>query len=117
MNQDLKKGIEWLFNHCNTSYSLKDTIEVFELFFAAYEHFTEEKHPVINVGQIKDIIENMPFVCVGNCEDNTLDISVEDYKLMIPAYFMTNYKNCDYHINHFFSGKIRELKYYESHND
>ena len=59
MNQDFKKGIEWLFNHCNTSYSLRDTIEVFELFFAAYEHFTEEKHPVINVGQIKNIIENM----------------------------------------------------------
>lgn len=117
MNKDFIKGIEWIYKLCKTSYSLEDTIKLFELYFAAYEHFTEEKHPVINVGQVKNIIENMPFLCVGNCEDNVLDISIEDYQLMIPAYFMTHYKNCDYHINHFFSGKIRELKYYESHTD
>ena len=37
-----------------------------------------------------------------------------NYKEMIDNYFYTHYPNCDRNICHFFSGKIRELKFYET---
>lgn len=42
------------------------------------------------------------------------DISPDAYYAMIDQHFATKYKNCDYNINHFFSGKVRELRFYES---
>lgn len=32
---------------------------------------------------------------------------------MIDAYFETEFYDCNYRINHFFSGQIRELRFYE----
>ena len=33
---------------------------------------------------------------------------------MIDQHFQTRYRRCDYNINHFFSGRIRELRFYET---
>ena len=43
-----------------------------------------------------------------------MDIDPDCYEDMIDRHFRTRYRNCDYNINHFFSGRIRELRFYET---
>lgn len=42
------------------------------------------------------------------------DHASEGYLILIDQHFQTEYQNCDYRINHFFSGSIRELRFYET---
>ena len=44
----------------------------------------------------------------------TMDIDPDCYEDMIDKHFRTRYRNCDYNINHFFSGRIRVLRFYET---
>jgi len=94
-----------------SSYSLQDILEVFRYYFETYELVFEEAHPAISISQIAAMIGEMPHL-----QDNTqsIEVSPEDYKLMIDQHFVTKYRACDYNINHFFSGKIRNLRYYET---
>ena len=41
------------------------------------------------------------------------EFEYEEYAPIIEQHFKTQYYNCDYNINHFFSGKIRALRFYE----
>ena len=41
-------------------------------------------------------------------------LEAEDYRTLIPAYFLIDFQNCDYGISHFFSGEIRMNRYYET---
>lgn len=92
-------------------YTFAESMAVFRYFFAGYEAFTGEPHPPISAAQIARICGLMPF-----WDQTPAGVSVfepEDYPPMIDRYFATPFRNCDYRINHFFSGKIRELRFYE----
>lgn len=93
-------------------FTMNDCVSVFRYFFEAFKHFRGEDHPLINTEQVKTIIEEMPYVTNEHFEE-IIDIPVCFYPPMIDRYFKTKYENCDYRINHFFSGRIRELKFYE----
>lgn len=100
------------YRRCGGSlYSLNDALAVFRYYFDTYEMIMETAHPMISIAQIAGIIEKMPFILDTSAK--TCDIMAEDYKLIIDQHFITEYKNCDYNINHFFSGKIRDLRYFE----
>ena len=106
-------NIKLAYRHCdNNLYSLEDVQSVFKYYFETYEFVFEKVHPVVTVKQIRDIIEKMPYVLNG--EETMIDISVDDYEMMIDQHFVTKYKKCDYNIIHFFSGRVRELRYFES---
>ena len=92
-------------------YSLEEVLWVFRFYFQTYEDTFGESHPPIRKEQIARIIEAMPFI---NWEDGTADIYSSDYEALIEQHFQTRYHNCDYNINHFFSGDIRMLRYYET---
>lgn len=95
------------------AYSLEDALNVFRYFFTKYEEFTGEPHPPIKASQIARIIQDMPYIFLENREDTYADVESEDYPAIIDKYFKTPFKNCDYRINHFFSGRVRELRFYE----
>lgn len=95
------------YQEAKTPYSLQEVLDVFGYFFEAYEAKMKEAHPPIRRGQIKCIIALMPFYGSG------VDISPEDYPLLIDSYFRTPFRNCNYRINHFFSGDIRTMRMYE----
>lgn len=91
----------------NSPYSIEQVLQVFWIYFSTYERYIGNPHPPIKEGQIRRIINKMP--CTGN-----FDIYPEDYEALIKKHFETQYKyGCDYNINHFFSGEIRELRFYE----
>ena len=41
------------------------------------------------------------------------DVDPEVYQVLIDKHFATKYRHCDYNINHFFSGRIRLMRWLE----
>ena len=98
-----------------SSYSLEEVLQVFMYYFETYEMIFDTAHPMISIGQIARIIEKMPVVLEdGENSSSLTDISPEQYEAIIDQHFVTKYRQCDYNINHFFSGQIRNLRYYET---
>lgn len=94
-------------------FSYDDALEIFRLYFLAYEHFTGCVHPQLKREKIIDIIQNMDEgKTPKNCPYDYMEFSPEDYTDMIDAHFHTKYRNCDYNICHFYSGCIRYLRFY-----
>ena len=96
----------------SSPYSLEEALSVFHYYFKKYEDVTGHPHPPIRAAQIKRLCECMPFLgreISGSIED----IDADCYPVLIDKYFATRYHNCDRNINHFFSGRIRELRFYE----
>jgi hypothetical protein len=96
----------------NPSYTLNDALSVFQRYFEEYENAFGAAHPCISVAQIRKLIEAMPTICYGY--NQFIDLEAADYFIMIKQHFLTQYRACDYHINHFFSGDIRRFRYYET---
>lgn len=109
----------------NNPYTLSDCLEVFRLYFQTYEKYMGRHHPPIRAEQIDNIMQVMPFLELPDPEfvkwmketygrDPGMDISKDLYPRLIQLHFKTRYRRCDYNINHFFSGKIRELRLHEA---
>lgn len=95
-------------------YSLEEVLDVFKTYFLCYEEKFGRPHPNIRAEQIRKIIRKMPYM-EKNGEQLFLDEVPGDifpcvYPYIIRRHFMTKYSGCDYGINHFFSGRIRELR-------
>lgn len=104
-----------VYSGAECTYSLQEVLSVFKCYFAAYEQYRGAAHPRINGRQIEAIIEEMPYTKAdANGGEGIIELSPEDYARMIPKHFNTNYWRCDYNINHFFAGRVRELRYYET---
>lgn len=99
-------------------YSTEDMVSILRRYFDRYREFTGHPHPKISEEQLSKIVEIMPYFREVSPEirkilggkDPGPDILPEEYPEIIEQHFRTNYRNCDYNINHFFSGKIRELR-------
>lgn len=108
-------------------YSLEECLDVFLLYFQTYEEYMSHPHPPIRREQIARIMQDMPFFkqpdpalmkwLIEEYGYNPIpDIAPDMYPILIQLHFKTKYRRCDYNINHFFSGKIRELRWYEANN-
>ena len=90
------------------AYSPEEALGVFGYYFERYEEKTGKPHPWLRAEQIKRIVRAMPYICgVGN-------IPPFEYRFLIDRHFQTRYRNCDYNINHFFSGRVRALRMKET---
>lgn len=105
-------------------YKLSECLEVFRYYFQQYEEHTGHPHPPIRAAQVARIMQDMPFLkrpdpalmefVRERFNYSPIDICADDYPLLIRLHFRTRYKDCDYNINHFFSGRIRELRLHEA---
>lgn len=104
-----------VYSEKESPYSLDDVLGVFSCFFQAFELATDTIHPGIKRQQIADIIDAMPQIWVDKGGENEMliDLEPEYYPDMITRYFDTYFPHCNYRINHFFSGHIREHRYQE----
>lgn len=102
---------EWESTGRPFPYSVDDVLAVFAYFFDAYAAEIHHPHPPLKKEQIHRIIEQMPFADVHH--SNVADLDADAYPVMIDQYFRMPFRNCDYRINHFFSGQIREMRFYE----
>ena len=87
---------------------------MFRYYFEQYEAHTGRPHPPICASQIVRIVRDMPWIEQADRGRAYADIPPESYPPMIDQHFQTRYRRCDYNINHFFSGRIRELRFYET---
>lgn len=92
-------------------FSVEEVIAIFEYYFLMYSMYRGEEHPPLRAGQVLDIMKRMPFVDVGGGAD--VELIPEQYPGMIARYFNTRFPGCDYRINHFFSGRVREMRMWE----
>lgn len=90
-------------------FSVDDCLKVFRCFFDTYEQFKGALHPPLKAEQVRRIMIAMPYVVYNGEVD---DIPPDLYPFMIWRYFNTQYR-ADYRINHFFFGRVREMKFYE----
>ena len=100
--------------YADSPYSLAEVLEVFRYYFEQYEVYTGAPHPPIRANQIERIIREMPYIDETDKAHSTMDIDPGCYEVMIDRHFRTRYRRCDYNINHFFSGRIRVLRFYET---
>jgi hypothetical protein len=100
------------YKQVDSPYTLDDVLFVFATFFKYYLHYRGEEHPLLRPEQVRRIIDTMPYFT--DIHGDEADIDPEDYEPMIQRYFATPFENCDYRINHFFSGDIRMMRFYES---
>lgn len=90
-------------------------LRVFQCYFDTYEQFIGKPHPPIRREQIHRIMTNMFTISNPIDPENEYLIIDEDcYPSMIQKHFKTKYRRCDYNINHFFSGRIRDYRYLET---
>ena len=96
-------------------FSYNDALEVFRLYFSAYEYYTGYVHPPLKRGKIVDLIQRMDSCeAPENSPHSEIDIEPENYPDLIRAHFKTRYRDCDYNICHFFSGCIRYLRCWDA---
>lgn len=120
-------AVKLAYRHCDgCAYDLEEVLHVFRYYFETYEMILDTAHPMISIAQIAKIIIQMPYVLVEDDDPpnnapgeedygpTMLDLLPEEYEAMIDQHFITKYARCDYNINHFFSGMIRQLRYYET---
>ena len=88
-------------SHCAFSY--EKALQVFCYYFYTFEQYSRRKHPRLSTAKLTELLDRI---------DGDGLFTAEDYPVMIEAYFNTKF-NCDRNICHFFSGQIRELRFYE----
>lgn len=93
---------------------MEEVLAVFRYYFQRYEEETGRPHPNICQEQIRRIIRLMPYLSLDDVGAYHATIEPEEYGYIIHQHFKTRYRHCDYNINHFFSGRIRELRWYET---
>lgn len=95
-------------------FSLGNVLDLFRYFYRAYKTKFKRDHPHITTETIKGIIQDLPEA-VDPETGMTVDLSFCDYYDMMKQYFKSDFgERCDYTFQHFMSGKIRYIKYYET---
>ena len=97
----------------DTEFTREIIVGRFRCYFQTYEDAFGRAHPPIRREQIKRITAAIPNVTDAAGRD--LYVTPECYPAMISRHFHTDYREgCDYNINHFFAGRIRELRLFET---
>lgn len=100
------KQIATVYPQCTCKCSQLEVINIFKMFYNMYEEYRGVKHPFLKNETMKIIIEKIS-------NDDVFEYKLEDYEVIIPKYFETEFSKCDYSICHFMSGNIRQMRYYE----
>ncbi len=102
-------------NEVNDSDMINEVSYIIRYFYFKYYCRFNREHPRLN----NKTMDKCVFQLIGgsdNCIVGTLlgEVNRDDYKLMIDKYFETWFADCDYHLPHFVTSNVRELRYYEA---
>lgn len=100
--------------HEGDDWPLEGYLFVFHKYFDTYEKSFQEPHPHISKANIRKLMDKMPYLSCESRYDTDEHLAPEAYGPMIEQYFKIDWQNSDYNINHFFSGQIREMRFYET---
>lgn len=94
-------------------WELEGYLYVFHKYFDTYEEYFQEPHPHISKANIRKLMDRMPYLDFENRGSMSERLDPDSYDALIGRYFELDWQHCDYNINHFFSGQIREMRFYE----
>jgi len=100
------------YEESDADMSYEDAEAIFQYYFATFEKTFHKPHKNLRLETIKSLIQRLPYY--DQCYSGTADLDLETYKILIDQHFKTQYRNCDYSINHFMSGDIRTNRFYET---
>lgn len=108
----LNKQIDKIFkenyeNEYIGNLTIEDVKELFVMFYEIGNCRRGTKPTRLKNEQVENIIESLYRI-----GDDEFEPSLEDYKLIIEDYFKQDFPNCDYGINHFISGDVLLMRYY-----
>ena len=117
MDMDIfRRMLSSVMRDMESIYTEDEAFSVFRYYFTAYKRTFGIDHPHIRKQQIERIVELMPYWKEQNpnYSDGQDVLEPEEYQVLIDCHFQTDYAGkINYNINHFFSGRIRELLYYK----
>ena len=94
-----------------TEYATNDyEIDNVLYYFRKYKSVMKKEHEPLKPSQWKKV-----FNQITSAGDN--EVLGKDFKRIVDQHFKTDYKDCDYNINHFVSGRIMLNRYYEIERD
>lgn len=96
------------------AWPLEGYIYVFHKYFDTYEEYFQEPHPHISKANIRKLMDKMPYLSCESRHDTDEYLDPDSYDALIERYFELDWQHCDYNVNHFFSGQIREMRFYET---
>lgn len=97
------------------SLELNEVVLIFKYYFEKFEKVMSVPHPRVNQNALIKILNELPYV-YDEKYDFYVELTLNDYIEIIDKHFATRYRFCDYNIIHFFSGRIRLLRFYELEN-
>lgn len=102
-----QRNLAKAYSHCRernagTLLDLEESFEIFIIFFDEFERQTGTEHPFLSTANLERFLLKLPFTAEGEELDETA------YRDIIPLYFHQHYKNCDFRVTHFLTGKIRD---------
>lgn len=97
-------------DYCD-KYTLSDDVrQAIEYYLYTYEGYTNQDHHNYKPSTWRYIADQLLTV---ELDKETVSLSTDDEAMMIDKHFNTTYKDCNYHLTHYVSDKVRELRYYE----
>lgn len=105
------KGI--LSSDKSSHYIPYDYVPVIKHFLMRYNEIIGEDHPIGNMQSWESVLDTLPYVDDVSYTNRTFDISEEANCDMIDQYFNTKFTNCDYHIWHYCSLRVKLNRMYE----
>ena len=118
-------------------WNLGNVLNVFRYYYRYYMDAIKKDHPKLTNKAIRDIIIKLPYTVEIQGEEDVdalyeayqkgsekgycpiddlalIELSPEEYPLLIQGYFQQNFDGCNYSISHFMSGNIRTMRFYET---
>lgn len=105
-----ERMVEVEYQEIEPGWELDEFLDVFYYFFEQYRHKRGEEHPPLKPDQIRRILQHMP----DSVDGAFFGLGAVDYPSIIDEYFKADFRGCDYRINHFMAGRVREIQYRES---
>ena len=102
------------YSQSKSAFTLEECRDVFTEYFKAYRAYTGKEHPPLKTDLLVKMLNDIDGRSLVKSDDRLCSFEPEVYPGLIEQYFDTHFENCDRNICHFFSGKIRALRYFES---
>lgn len=108
----LDKQIEKIMNSISNNgvignLDTNDIKEFFRMYYNYGGHIRNIEPTKLKNEQIENIID-----CISYIDEVDYNPSLDDYKKILIDYFNQDFPNCDYSINHFVSGDVLLMRYY-----
>lgn len=94
-------------------FDVEDATSIFRHYLSTYKLTMGYAHPPVSLRQVTDYCAKLPYI--PNPETGeAIEITPDYYIHMIDQYFCVDFPDCNYNMQHFFSGNIRYYRYLET---